>query len=203
MHRCLMSFFIGIMMLGLFSCGDGEVAYTPKPRSYPKVDLPERSYQSFKESYCDFTFQYPSFAKVEQDLKFFEGKPKHACWFDIVYPSLNGRIHCSYIELNANKNDTFEKMITDAHKMAKEHIVKAEYIDEYPIRKNNNVSGMVFEIDGPAASPFQFYLTDSVTHFLRGSVYINSRAEPDSLKPIVDYIKVDAAYLLSTFKWKK
>ncbi len=195
--------FIAILGLGiLFSCNDGEVFYSPKPRCYPKVVLPKKSYIPFTESYCDFTFDYPSYAKIEQDEKFFDDKTKHPCWFDIVVPDLNGRIHCSYVELGANKEDTFEKMMADAFKLADEHIVKADYIDQYPVKRENGVSGMIFEIDGPAASPFQFFLTDSTKHFLRGSVYIHSRAEPDSLRPIIEFLKEDAAQLVSTLEWK-
>ncbi len=196
-------FFVVILLpIFFFSCQGNVIEYSPKPRCYPRVVLPEKSYRPFTEEYCDFTFQYPSYATIEQDEKFFNDKPKHPCWFDVVIPSLNGRIHCSYIRLNQYKEDTFEKMMTDAFKMAEEHHIKAEYIDEYPVRKKNGVSGMIFEIDGPAASPFQFFLTDSSTHFLRGSVYVHARAEPDSLAPIIEFLKKDAAHMVSTLEWK-
>ncbi len=190
-----------IFLIFSIGCGNDEMNYSPKPRCYPKVDLPKKEYQSFTEGYCDFTFEYPTYATIEQDKKFFEDKPKHPCWFDVIIPSVNGRIHCSYISLNKNKEDTFDKMMSDAFKMAEEHIIKADYIDQYPVKKENGVSGMVFEIDGPAASPFQFFLTDSVEHFLRGSVYIHSRAEPDSLAPIIEFLKEDAAHLVGTIEW--
>ena len=59
----------------------------------------------------------------------------------------------------------------DAFQLAGKHNVKADYIDELPVKKPNNVSGFVFNIEGPAACPFQFYLTDSI-HHLQEELYI-------------------------------
>ena len=57
--------------------------------------------------------------------------------------------------------------------------------------------GMVYEIEGNAASPVQFYITDNKKHFLRGAAYF-------SVKPNYDSILPAAFYLKKTFKslWK-
>jgi gliding motility-associated lipoprotein GldD len=93
-------------------------------------------------------------------------------------------------------------MMSDAFQLASEHNVKAESIDEYPLQKPNGVSGFVFDIDGPTASPFQFFLTDSTNHFMRGSMYIKAHSNPDSLRPIVEFMKIDALEMLNSFEWK-
>ncbi len=178
-----------------------DIDYAPKPRSFPRIDFPEKSYQTFDEDYCNFTFEYPTYAKIEQDTDFFDGKSKHECWFDIVIPELNGKIHCSYYPIETDTS--FDKLMTDAFKLANEHTVKAEYIDEFIVQKPNGVSGFIFEIDGPVASPFQFFLTDSTDHFLRGAIYIRDKANPDSLKPVYEYLKMDASMLVNSFEWKK
>ena len=61
----------------------------------------------------------------------------------------------------------------------------------------------MFNIEGPAASPFQFYLTDSTHHFLRGALYFKSEAKPDSLKPMIEFMKTDIIEMINTFAWKK
>lgn len=192
---------IGFIVITLFWLGcTSDVDYVPKPRCFPRIDFPEKNYQTFTTSYCDFSFEYPSYAHIEQDTDYFDGKAKNECWFDIVMPEFNGYIHCSYYPIETDTS--FDKLMSDAFRLADEHNKKAEYIDGYPLQKPNGVSGFVFDIDGPVASPFQFFLTDSTNHFLRGSVYIKAQAKPDSLQPIVEFMKMDAMQLLNTFEWK-
>ena len=128
-------------------------------------------------------------------------KPENDCWFDIYYPLFNGRVHVSYRALHSDKD--FRQVIADAHELIGKHTVKAEGIDEIPVRNPNGVSGIVFDIQGNVASPFQFYLTDSTHNFVRGALYFKTKADADSLRPVVEYVKKDIMQLVSTFKWKK
>ena len=66
----------------------------------------------------------------------------------------------------------------------------------------NNVSGIAFDIDGPSASPFQFFLTDSLHHFVRGALYFNTEVRADSIAPIVEFVEEDLLYLIETFEWQ-
>ncbi|MEO0628777.1 MAG: hypothetical protein AAFY91_17410, partial [Bacteroidota bacterium] len=61
---------------------------------------------------------------------------------------------------------------------------------------------MAFDIEGEAASPFQFFVTDSTNHFVRGALYFNTQARPDSLAPVVAYVKEDIYKMLETFEWQ-
>ena len=178
-----------------------EPIYTPKPRGFPKVTLPEKAYQKFDEKYCQFSFDYPTYAVIEQDSLYFDEKAPSDCWFNIKVPSLNAEIHCSYY--NIDKKNTLEKLRGDAFQLVGKHNVKADYIDELPINKPNKVSGFVFNIEGPAASPFQFYLTDRTRHFMRGALYFDAKSRPDSLKPIIEFMKTDMMQMVNTFEWNK
>lgn len=86
--------------------------------------------------------------------------------------------------------------------MVKEHHIKADYIEELPYSKENRVFGMIFNLEGAAASSFQFYLTDSSQHFIRGSLYFNTQIRPDSLAPFYEFIKLDIIHLVNTFEWE-
>lgn len=182
------------------SCGD-EPAYTPKPRAYPKVNYPERAYQRFDESYCNFTFEYPAYAQVKQDTLFFDEKPAHPCWFDLFVPAFDSRLHCSYYPIGPG--NSFEKLKNDAFELVQWHNKKANYIQEVPIKKEGNVSGFAFIIEGPAASPFQFYLTDSTDNFLRAALYFNTQARPDSLQPVYEFVEEDILHMIETFRWER
>lgn len=188
-----------LLFFFLASCGE-ETVYTPKPRTYPRIIFPEKGYKKMEASYCNFTFEYPAYAKVVQDTLFFNERPAHPCWFDLILPDFNGQVHFTYEDIQSKKE--FESLIGDAFKLTGKHNVKADYIDEFAIQKPNGVSGFVFSVDGPAASPFQFYLTDSTNHFLRGALYFKTQARPDSLKPIVDHVKKDLMHLINTFEWE-
>jgi len=186
-----------LMIILAASCGS-EQLYNPKPRSFPKIDFPEKEYTTFDEGYCSFNFEYPAYAKIAKDKFFFEGKPKDECWFDLHLPPFNGDLHCSYISLDDRTH--FDKMVNDAFTLVGKHNVKAQFRDDFPIQKEN-VSGMLFELKGDVASNLQFYLTDSVNHFFRASLYFNSKVYPDSIAPIYDFVKEDVLKIIETFEW--
>src|SRR5690625_7419423 len=80
--------------------------------------------------------------------------------------------------------------------MAYEHSSMASAIEEIPVIKEGVEQGMVFRLRGPVASPYQFYLTDTVQHFLRGSLYFNSHPNPDSISPLLVHLSVDIDFFV-------
>lgn len=203
-QRRSISFFFATVFLFTFcfilqSCED-EPVITPKPRGFPKVVYPAKSYQSFEEGYCDFSFQYPTYAKIEKSESFFDERPSNECWFDISIPEFNAKIHCTYSPID--KKETGEKLRTDAFELAHKHNIKAKYIEEIKIDTKNGAKGFAFNLEGEVASPFQFYVTDEEKHFVRGSLYFNNEVAPDSLAPIFLYVKKDIEYMINTLEWK-
>lgn len=196
--------YLGILLLATFliaSCSD-EPPMTPKPRAYPKVEYPEKAFQDFDKDYCTFSFEYPQYAQIVQDTSFFEQRPVHPCWFDVYFPDFDGRLHCSYYPVGAPKS--FETLKADAFELADWHQKKANYVDELKISlPEHGVSGFLFSIEGPAASPLQFYLTDSTQHFLRAALYFNTKTRPDSLAPIHDFVRADVMKMIETFQWNE
>lgn len=185
----------------LFSACEDNVA-VPKPRAYPKVVYPEKAYAPFGESYCNFIFDLPKYARIEHDTTFFDEKPKSDCWFNILIPQLNAKIYCSYYPIGNRKD--FDELVKDAFDMTNKHNIKASYIEEVPIsRPADHVYGVVFNVDGPAASSYQFFLTDSTRNFLRGALYFNTQARPDSLAPVVEFVRKDLDRMVETLKWGK
>ena len=66
----------------------------------------------------------------------------------------------------------------------------------------NKVYGMLYDVSGNAASPVQFYVTDSINHFLSGALYFSSQPNYDSILPAIDYLRSDVRKLLETLRWK-
>ncbi len=167
--------------------------YTPKPRGYYRIDFPQKKYQLYKGN-CPYSFEYPLYSIVNKD----NSPNSEPCWINIDFPDYNGSIHISYIEVKGNLNAVLE----DAHTLAYKHTVKADAINEHLINKDmDRVYGILYDIEGNAASSVQFFLTDSTDHFLRGALYFKTRVEKDSLAPVIDFFRQDVIHFIDTFEW--
>jgi len=188
-----------LLLVMVYSCRE-EGVFTPKPRMFPKVDFPERAYNNFDFEACHFTFQKPKYATVKSGITFFGEKAKDPCWFDLEIKELKTSIHFSYTKIQGK--NTLEKLVTDAFKIVEEHNAKAEYREEALIENKNGVKGLIFNLEGPVASPINFFLTDTTSHFVRASLYFNSAVNPDSTKVVLDFVSKDIDQILNTFEWK-
>jgi gliding motility-associated lipoprotein GldD len=83
------------------------------------------------------------------------------------------------------------------------HTYKASSIDDSLIRTPNGISGIFFNVGGNAATAKQFFVTDSVRHFLRGALYFDSTPNADSLGIVNSFLQEDMVHLINTFRWKK
>ena len=52
-------FFIIMLIISLVSCDNGKTGM-PKPRTYPRVDFPEKKYKLFNPGNCPFEFEIPA-----------------------------------------------------------------------------------------------------------------------------------------------
>ena len=183
------------MTLVVTSCTDQD--YYPKPRGYFRIDLPENEYRAFDSTF-PYAFQYPEYAAITFD----EYTRQNPYWMNLDYPQYKGRIHISYKSLEDYK---LYVLTEDTRHMAFKHAPKAMGIKEslYANAKQD-VFGMTYHIQGKdAASPYQFYLTDSTNHFVRGALYFNVVPNNDSLQPVIDLMIHDIKHLFDTFAWKE
>lgn len=190
--------FIGLFAILAVSCG--ETVFTPKPRGYSRIDLPERTYKDFKAEYCPLTFTYPGYGVVERKTTYFNETPDHSCWMNIDMPYFNSKIHMSYVDVDSD--EMLEQVINDSYKYAFKHTIKADFIDETRIIEDG-LYAVVFDIGGNVASSVQFFATDSAEHYLRGSLYFNEQPNVDSLKPVIEYIRQDMLAMVRSIKWKE
>lgn len=176
--------------------------YTPKRPGYFRIDFPtERTYTSYDCSDCPFTFEYPTYGQIQKDSNNVEEMHNHPCWFNVIFPEYKGKIYLSYTKIDAA--NPLDKLIKDSYKLTFKHTVKADYIDETPVRgKQPNVSGIMYDVGGNAASGVQFYITDSSKHFLRGSLYFYAAPNADSIAPSVQYFRKDVEHIIESIKWR-
>ncbi|MFK5857467.1 MAG: gliding motility lipoprotein GldD [Bacteroidota bacterium] len=181
---------MGIIIL-LVSCGQN---YTPLPHGFFRIDLPEPTYQ-LSDTTFPFYFEYSNNAELLGSVH----NPNEKYWVNIVYPQFKAKVYLSYKSVDGNLITYLE----DAYTLVSKHIPKADAItDSVIVNDSRNVYGLTYTIVGSgAASPFQFFVTDSSSHFLRGALYFDIVPNNDSLEPVIDFITKDIKHLINTLEW--
>lgn len=181
-------FFLALLgCLLMISCNDDLVI---KPAAKLRLEYPVPSYAPI-ENDCNYSFN----RNVASALEI-----KNNCWMNLEYPNMRATIYITYQQVTQNNLDS---LLYDAQKLTYDHTVKAETILEQPrIDSVNKVYGMLYMINGNAATQSQFYVTDSINHFVTGSVYFESKPNFDSLFPAVVYLRDDVRRIMETITWK-
>ncbi|MFI5196087.1 MAG: hypothetical protein ACHQD8_03285 [Chitinophagales bacterium] len=186
------------LLLLVMSCR--PTVFPPKPEGYFHIDTPSaHQYRLFDSPGFPYSFEYPVYSTVENDTVFKKEKADNPYWININFPSLGGVINITYKEINAKQ--TLPKLVQDAWDMSFFHHEKAEYMNE----KELSVPGkyvLLYTVGGNTASRYQFTVTDSVKHFMRGALYFDVTPNADSLKPATDFIEQDIKHILMTLKWR-
>jgi gliding motility-associated lipoprotein GldD len=188
-----MKVFVSIIcVLCLVSCMDNDTV-TPKRTGYFRIKLPEKQYIKYSAE-CPFTFDYPVYAQVVKD----DDPSAEPCWLNVVYPRFKAKIYLSYKVVDNNLTQLLDECRTFAIK----HEVKASAINENEVvNPKEHIYGLIYDIQGNAASNIQFYLTDSTKNFIRGALYFYTAPNKDSLEPVLQFIKKDVYNMVQSFRW--
>lgn len=189
MNYLLTRFLVLLFAVSAFSCKDD---FLPKPKAELRLEYSKPKYYNYNTN-CGFAFDKNTVGVLNCKVK------KENCACEIKYPSLNATIFLTYRSVN---ND-LRKLLTDAQNLTQEHVVKADDIlpSEY-INIKKKVFGMSYKVIGNAASPAQFYVTDSLNHFLLGSLYFKTKPNYDSILPAANYLRNDMRILMESVSWK-
>lgn len=180
-----------VIFLLLAGC---DRSYVPKPEGYLRVHYPEKAYELFNEA-APFSLEHPVYSKVVPS----RSKAAEPNWYDIVFPEYNATVHLSYKQLSGD----VEAYIEDSRTLVYKHTSRSDGILETPfVDPENRRFGILYELSGSVASPVQFFLTDSINHFLRGSLYFSTTPNRDSLNPIINYVTKDIEHMIETVRWK-
>ncbi len=186
-----------ILLLLFIGCKE---KYTPRPHGYFRIDFPEKSYRTFSKDF-PYSFDIADYALIQKDKR----NPDKPYWINVVVPENDAELHLSYYDLdsqNKPKKTLLAEFIEESRELAYKHSIKADAIEEQIfMNPGRDVYGTVYRIKGNAASPIQFFLTDSTQHFLRGALYINATPNIDSLKPVINFLEPDILRLIETTRW--
>ena len=192
MRKILFSLF-SLFLLLTISC---KKDYTPKPRGYFRISFPEKAYKMLDSKTFPYRFEAPVYSKIVADNE----RLAEPFWVNLEFPRNKAELHISY----KNVDNNLMKLTEDSRTLAYKHSIKADAINERIfVNPEKKVYGTIYLIDGNAASPLQFYLTDSTKNFLRGALYIREVPNIDSLRPVIDFLTPDVIRLIETTEWKK
>lgn len=192
-------------LCAVLMCCTPKALPEPKPTGYFRIDLPEHQYRLMDtnssapthQSLLPFTYEQSVYASTT-----IEPQKDKSIWMNITYPDLGAsfRFTCFTVK-NA---DSLRKLMISEDKMVKFHYQKADDV-QYSVINDPaaHLWGQTYEILGKeVATPFQFWLTDSVNRFVRATLYFDGVPNNDSLQPVIQYLKEDALHLINTFAWK-
>ncbi len=180
-----------ITTLFFSSCKDERL---PKPKAFLALEYPSAQYELYDNSNCTYRFEKNDIARVVM------AKGNIPCWVNLEYPILDATVFITYQPVNNN----LDSLLQDAQKLPLQHTIKADFIEgDIYTNSTNKVFGMFYEVEGNAASQAQFYITDSIKHFITGSLYFNQRPNYDSIMPAAAYLKKDMKHLMETMQWEE
>ena len=183
----------GFLMLAL-GC---ESTYMPKPKGYPRITLPEAHYRCLPDTF-PYVFEYALQAEIQPDSSWMT----EPYWIHLYYPSFEASLQLTYKSVGQDAQRLSE-YLEDAYRLTAKHQIKAYSIEEQQLLLPQGGAATLIRITGEVPTPFQFHLTDSVDHFLRGALYFRTATRNDSLLPVIRYLREDILHLLRTFQWKR
>ncbi len=182
-----MRIFFLLLLVFFFSSCQYEVLI--KPKAQLRLDYPAANYEDIGVSF-PYSFQKNKEAKLI-------GKRNNA--LNLYYPNMKATLYLTYQEVDGHNLDS---LLRDAQKLAYDHAVKAESTPEQPfVNEEKDVYGMFYMINGNAATQAEFYVTDSLQHFLNAALYFEAKPNFDSIYPAVIYLRNDMRILMETLEW--
>ena len=175
------------IFLVLFSC---ESPITKKQSAFFAPEFGASSYNSITTE-GNYSFSKNKIARIQY---------LDNCNFNIVYDNLNAKIFFSSININNNFPDIIkvfdEKIIENSANVTEVKV--SEYTDDQILDYS-----IMFTYVCNAPSNVKFYLTDSTSNFLAGSLFFNTEPNYDALLPYINYIRADIRKLIENFEWNK
>ena len=186
--------YIFIIFIVFFGC---ENYFLPKESAYLRLDYPKPEYELIDNKEFPFFFEANSRLSEISDIDI----NLESIDFIINYNQLNAQINFQY--KNVNSKEKLNAYILDLKTAIETHSMMANSvkIKDYSL-KEKNIFGRIFDLSGDVASPYQFYLTDSINNIISGFVYFNIKPNYDSILPAINYIENDIIYLIESFDWK-
>jgi len=186
-----------VLLCLLTSCVQKQEVPAPKPKGYFRLATPEAAFQHW-DSVLPFSFDYSKHATLS-----LQKKEENIYWIDIYYPSLSAMFKITYFPVKNNLHNLMwyeeEQVLFHVERRMADDIQFSTVNDP-----KAHVFGRLYELEGEkVATPFKFWLTDSVHHFVKGTLYFDFTPNNDSLAPVINYLKRDALFMVESWQWNK
>ena len=177
------SFFLGCKELSV-----------PKPKIFLNLNYPEAVYEKLDAEY-PFKFDKNKLSVVQN----INSSNEDLTLVSLNYSLLNAKVFITHY----NTKDKLSKYISEFEFNMHNHAKVAYEISEQEFENAESaVFGSYYDITGPVASQSQFYVTDSIHHFLTAALYFEVKPNYDSILPAVRYIQKDMIQMLKSLEWK-
>ena len=175
-----------------FSCD--ETNYLPREKGFLRLEFEKPTYDTFSSeaSKLNFIFNnaYSSFEIVSDEK--------------IVLKYKDIKIDLVLSDVELENLSSFEESIRNFYMFLEPHRKKSNQISIKEFTSvDNKRFAKVFEMRGPVASPLQFYVTDSINHFLFGSMNVMVKSNYDSIYPSIMYVKNDIFSIIESVNWEE
>ena len=181
------------LIIIFFLIGCKEEIFVPKPKAFLNLKYPSPVYKKNNFN-LPFTFDLNNVAEIIN-----LNKDRNNFNMEINYKILNASLYLSYYRINKN----FKDLVNQTEFILSNHTKIAQKVSEKQfISKEKRVFGSLYELTGPVASTAQFFVTDSINHFLTGSLFFKIKPNYDSILPAANYAKKDIIRLMESLKWK-
>ena len=183
---------IVVVLAGVVWWIQPDAVPVPKPQGHVRLTLPDTTSARYT-SPCGTSCRVPSHAKVEVRSA---PQGEKGCWYNLSFPRFNARIHFTERPVG----NALSKLIQDAQTLVFGHEIAAAGIRRHALDLPEK-SGMIYVLEGPVAAPIQFFVTDSTSHFMRGSLYFNHAPNPDSTAPVLERMEADIRRIMESLEW--
>ncbi|MDD6211357.1 MAG: hypothetical protein PUB21_12235 [Bacteroidales bacterium] len=121
-------------------------------------------------------------------------------WINIVYPEYQAELYGTYCPVKKNK---LTVLTNDFYELLERNVRDEEFHYSLYESPADSVYAHLFLIGSSAASPIQFFVTDSVSRFFRGALYFAEPSLSDEKKAsYTELLTEEVMHLLETFRWK-
>ena len=138
---------------------------------------------------------------IDKKVEYFGEAKNGDAWLNIQYPEFKATLYLSHTSIS-NGQFSLDTLVMDAYKFANNHNSMASSIEDSTFSLGNHMGGAFFHIGGDVATAYQFYLTDSTRHFIRGALYFDATPNQDSLAPVNAFLLEDIKHMVQHFHWK-
>lgn len=118
-------------------------------------------------------------------------------FFDIYYPETTAHLYCTFRHITEKQ---VPQLMDEASRLAYNHLVSSSFVDEVPVSNSYGAEGILYDLGGKAATPFQLMLTDGFSYFFNASLYFDNGSHGEDVPELVEGMRVDIEKLIYSFR---